>query len=75
VPGLAVQVTVRTASVSVRSPTSTGSGSVTSSTLTSQPACGFGETLANGASAGSVTRSWVVAAVSDSLGTRKTSFP
>jgi hypothetical protein len=40
-----------------------------------QPGKNFAETSANGVPAGSVTVSLTVLAVSDSVGTRKTSFP
>ena len=70
VPGFAVQVTVRTASLIVRSPTCTGGLSAAFVMVAVQPATGVVRTLLSGWSAGSVTSSFTVPAVSDSLGTR-----
>ena len=70
VPGFAVQVTVRTASLTVRSPTWTGGVSAAFVMVAVQPGTGVVRTLLSGWSAGSVTSSFTVPAVSDSLGTR-----
>src|SRR3712207_1396321 len=69
-PGSAVQVTVLTASVMVRSPTATGAARAASVIDAVQPGTGEVRTLEIGWSAGSLTSSLTVPAVSDSLGTR-----
>lgn len=71
---MAVQVTVVIALVSVTSPTLTGAGNCSVVFTTVQPGFTCAPTLANGWSLGNETTSFVVAAVSDSVGTRKTSF-
>src|ERR687889_1893953 len=70
VPGFAVQVTVRTASVIVPSSVVTGGLSGALATFAVQPATGVMRTPVIGWSAGRVTSSLTVPAVSDSLGTR-----
>ena len=74
-PPEVVQVTVRTASDSVVPCEVIGSSSFAFFTSTVQPGLGWALTNANGVSSGSVTRIFVVEAVSDSVGTRKTTLP
>src|SRR5689334_25413188 len=70
-----VQVTVRTALVSSKSPTFVGLASLASVTVTFQPGLVWALRNAKGVSWGSVMTSLVVDAVSDSVGTRKTALP
>src|SRR3954451_1926997 len=72
-PGSAVQVTVRTASVRVAPSTSTAVGRGAVTRTTRHPGTALACTEANGGSWGSRTLSFVVLALSDSLGTRKVS--
>src|SRR3954468_23229148 len=73
-PAVAVQVTVVIALVSVTSPTLTSAGSFSSFFSTFQPSLTCAPTDANGWSLGRLTTSLVVLVLSDSVGTRKTSF-
>src|SRR5664279_18106 len=70
-PGSAVQVTEVTSSLTVKSPSVTGVGNVILVGVTVQPGNGLTATSANGWSAGMVTVTPTVLAVSDSVGTRK----
>lgn len=69
-----VQVTEVTALEILASPTCTGAASVVSVAALVQPGLTWALTRANGRSLGSVTVSLMVLAVSDSVGTRNTSF-
>src|SRR4051794_30332130 len=75
-PAVAVHVTVPTALSRVKpSSVVTGLASLRSVVATCQPGWIWTLTSPNGASAGRVTVSFTVLAVSDSVGTRKTSLP
>ncbi len=74
-PPVDVQVIVRTALVSSKSPTLVGLSSLASLIVTFQPGLVWAVRKANGVSCGNVTTSLVVEAVSDSFGTRKTALP
>src|SRR6478752_9932109 len=74
VPGSAVHVTEVTASLIVVLPSVTGVGSVVLVATAVQPGTSFTDRKANGCSAGRVTVTAVVPAVSDSVGTRKVSL-